>query len=64
LKGEGLILADAGAGISKKPVWSEGSHLHKRDEYYYLWAPGDTTGLGDYTVFHRTTSTGDSAAVK
>jgi xylan 1,4-beta-xylosidase len=49
-------LVNGGVDISKKPIWIEGPHLLKRDNYYYLIAAEGGTGEQHSEVVLRATS--------
>ncbi len=52
-------LVNGGADISKKPVWIEGPHIFKREEWYYLCAAEGGTSINHSQVILRSkTATG------
>lgn len=51
--GEEKILVNGGVDISKKPVWIEGPHFIKRDEWYYLYAAEGGTSVNHSEVVLR-----------
>lgn len=57
--GEEFILINGGTDISKKPVWIEGPHILKKDDYYYLIAAeGGTAEEHSEVVFRSREVTG------
>jgi len=51
--GEEIQLVNGGVDISKKPVWIEGPHIYKREEYYYLLAAEGGTSVNHTQVAFR-----------
>lgn len=51
--GENIILVNGGVDISEKPVWIEGSHIYKKDGYYYLMAAEGGTSINHSEVIFR-----------
>ncbi len=51
--GQEKILVNGGSDISKKPIWIEGPHIFKRNEYYYLIAAEGGTAEGHSEVVFR-----------
>ncbi|MCK9483345.1 MAG: glycoside hydrolase family 43 protein [Candidatus Marinimicrobia bacterium] len=50
--GEEIILVNGGTDISKKPIWIEGPHIFRKDDYYYLMcAEGGTSWEHSEVVF-------------
>lgn len=57
--GNDQILVNGGVDISQKPVWIEGPHLLKKNEYYYLIpAEGGTAEDHSQVVFRSQSITG------
>ena len=57
--GEEKILVNGGVDISKKPVWIEGPHIFKRENWYYLCAAEGGTSVNHSQVILRSkTATG------
>jgi xylan 1,4-beta-xylosidase len=57
--GEEKILVNGGVDISKKPVWIEGPHILKRNDWYYLYAAeGGTSVNHSQVVFRSKSATG------
>jgi xylan 1,4-beta-xylosidase len=55
LKGPRTIVVNGGVDISKKPIWTEGPHIFKKDGFYYLIAAEGGTHIGhSQTVFRST----------
>lgn len=50
---EEKLLANGGADISKEPIWIEGPHIYKVDDYYYLMAAEGGTSTGHSEVIFR-----------
>jgi len=60
--GEEKILVNGGVDITKKPVWIEGPHILKRNDWYYLYAAeGGTSVNHSQVVFRSKTVTGPYA---
>ncbi|KHJ37355.1 Non-reducing end alpha-L-arabinofuranosidase BoGH43A [Pedobacter glucosidilyticus] len=53
VKGEETILVNGGVDISTKPVWIEGPHIYKRNDYYYLCAAEGGTSVNHSQVILR-----------
>lgn len=51
--GENLILVNGGVDISQKPVWIEGPHIYKVNDYYYLCAAEGGTSVDHSQVIFR-----------
>jgi len=51
--GEEIQLVNGGVDISKKPVWIEGPHIFKRDDWYYLCAAEGGTSVNHSQVISR-----------
>jgi xylan 1,4-beta-xylosidase len=51
--GEAKIVVNGGVDISKKPVWIEGPHLMKRNDWYYLYAAEGGTSVNHSEVVFR-----------
>jgi xylan 1,4-beta-xylosidase len=51
--GEEKILVNGGVDISKKPVWIEGPHFIKKDDWYYLYAAEGGTSVNHSEVVLR-----------
>ncbi|MDE5418516.1 glycoside hydrolase family 43 protein [Labilibaculum sp. DW002] len=50
--GEGKVIVNGGSDISKEPIWIEGPHLYKINEYYYLMcAEGGTAEDHSEVIF-------------
>lgn len=59
LKGPRSIIVNGGADISKKPVWIEGPHLYKRNDWYYLCcAEGGTSSQHSQVILRSKSPTG------
>lgn len=54
--GEEKILVNGGVDISKKPVWIEGPHILKKDNWYYLYAAEGGTSVNHSEVVLRSES--------
>jgi len=54
--GEEKQLVNGGVDISKKPVWIEGPHIFKRDNWYYLCAAEGGTSVNHSQVILRSQS--------
>ncbi|MBI5471451.1 MAG: glycoside hydrolase family 43 protein [Ignavibacteriae bacterium] len=44
VKGKEILLVNGGVDLSKKPIWIEGPHIFKRNDYYYLFCAEGGTG--------------------
>lgn len=53
ITGEEKILVNGGVDISKKPVWIEGPHILKRNDWYYLYAAEGGTSVNHSEVVFR-----------
>lgn len=51
--GTDKILVNGGTDLAKKPVWIEGPHIFKKDNYYYLIAAEGGTGDNHSEVVFR-----------
>ncbi|RYF09430.1 MAG: glycoside hydrolase family 43 protein, partial [Flavobacteriales bacterium] len=51
--GEEVQLVNGGVDISKKPVWIEGPHIFKREDWYYLCAAEGGTSVNHSQVILR-----------
>ena len=56
VKGEEKILVNGGVDLSKKPVWIEGPHILKRNDWYYLYAAEGGTSVNHSEVVFRSSS--------
>ncbi|WP_113651894.1 glycoside hydrolase family 43 protein [Pedobacter namyangjuensis] len=54
--GEEVQLVNGGVDISKKPVWIEGPHIFKRENWYYLCAAEGGTSVNHSQVILRSKS--------
>jgi xylan 1,4-beta-xylosidase len=54
--GEEKILINGGVDITKKPVWIEGPHILKKDDWYYLYAAEGGTSVNHTEVVFRSKS--------
>jgi alpha-N-arabinofuranosidase len=54
--GEDKILINGGVDISKKPVWIEGPHIIKKNDWYYLYAAEGGTSVNHSEVVLRSKS--------
>lgn len=54
--GEEKQLVNGGVDLSKKPVWIEGPHIFKRDNWYYLCAAEGGTSVNHSQVILRSKS--------
>ncbi|RYY52836.1 MAG: glycoside hydrolase family 43 protein, partial [Chitinophagaceae bacterium] len=54
--GEEKQLVNGGVDISKKPVWIEGPHILKRNDWYYLYAAEGGTSVNHSEVVLRSKS--------
>lgn len=53
VKGEEHIIVNGGSRIEEKPIWIEGPHIFKVNEYYYLIAAEGGTGYNHSEVVFR-----------
>lgn len=53
VKGASKVLINAGVDISTKPIWIEGPHIIKRNDWYYVCAAEGGTGPGHSQVVFR-----------
>jgi alpha-N-arabinofuranosidase len=51
--GDSKILVNGGTDISKKPVWIEGPHIYKKNDWYYLMCAEGGTGYDHSEVVFR-----------
>jgi alpha-N-arabinofuranosidase len=51
--GEPIILVNGGADFSKKPIWIEGPHIYKKNNFYYLLAAEGGTAEDHSEVVFR-----------
>jgi xylan 1,4-beta-xylosidase len=51
--GEEVLLVNGGVDLSTKPVWIEGPHIYKRNDYYYLCAAEGGTSVDHSQVILR-----------
>lgn len=51
--GPRTLLVDGGVDIAKKPIWIEGPHLYKRNNWYYLCCAEGGTGPDHSQVIFR-----------
>jgi alpha-N-arabinofuranosidase len=51
--GEKTLLVNGGTDISKKPIWIEGPHIYKKDNFYYLMAAEGGTEINHSEVIFR-----------
>jgi xylan 1,4-beta-xylosidase len=56
VKGEEHLLVNGGVDISKKPVWIEGPHIFKREDWYYICAAEGGTSVNHSQVILRSRS--------
>jgi len=56
VKGEEKQLVNGGVDLSKKPVWIEGPHIFKRNNWYYLYAAEGGTSVNHSEVILRSKS--------
>jgi alpha-N-arabinofuranosidase len=56
VKGDEVQLVNGGVDITKKPVWIEGPHLFKRNEWYYICAAEGGTSVNHSQVILRSKS--------
>lgn len=56
LIGEPRLLVNGGVDLTKKPVWIEGPHLYKRDNWYYLCCAEGGTSIDHSQVVFRSRS--------
>lgn len=54
--GEEKILVNGGVDLSKKPVWIEGPHILKKNNWYYLYAAEGGTSVNHSEVVLRSES--------
>lgn len=54
--GDEKQLVNGGVDISKKPVWIEGPHIMKRNDWYYLYAAEGGTSVNHSEVVFRSKS--------
>ena len=53
MTGPRKVIVNGGVDISVKPIWIEGPHIYKRDEWYYLCSAEGGTGPGHSQVVFR-----------
>ncbi|KAF0095913.1 MAG: xylan 1 4-beta-xylosidase [Puniceicoccaceae bacterium 5H] len=53
IKGESRVLVNGGVDLSKQPIWIEGPHLYKRNDWYYLSCAEGGTGPNHSQVVFR-----------
>jgi alpha-N-arabinofuranosidase len=59
MTGTRTVIVDGGVKPTANPIWTEGPHIVKRDEWYYLFAAeGGTAGEHSETVFRSRAVTG------
>lgn len=59
VEGSDMILVNGGTDLAKKPIWIEGPHIYKRNNYYYLIAAeGGTAEDHSEVVFRSKNVTG------
>ncbi|MFX1283518.1 MAG: glycoside hydrolase family 43 protein [Promethearchaeota archaeon] len=51
--GDKHLLVNGGTNLSKKPIWIEGPHIFKKDDYYYLIAAEGGTSIDHSQVVFR-----------
>lgn len=56
VSGEEHLLVNGGVDISKKPVWIEGPHIFKREDWYYICAAEGGTSVNHSQVILRSKS--------
>jgi len=56
VKGEEMLMVNGGVDISTKPVWIEGPHLFKREDWYYICAAEGGTSVNHSQVILRSKS--------
>jgi xylan 1,4-beta-xylosidase len=56
VSGEEHLLVNGGVDISKKPVWIEGPHIFKREDWYYICAAEGGTSVNHSQVILRSRS--------
>jgi xylan 1,4-beta-xylosidase len=56
LVGERTQIVNGGVDITKKPIWIEGPHIYKKDDYYYMSAAEGGTGDWHSQVVFRSKS--------
>lgn len=54
--GEEKILVNGGVDITRKPVWIEGPHIMKKNDWYYLYAAEGGTSVNHSEVVFRSRS--------
>ena len=54
--GDEKLLINGGTDMAKKPVWIEGPHLYKKDDWYYLMCAEGGTGYNHSEVIFRSKS--------
>ncbi|MCB0774840.1 MAG: family 43 glycosylhydrolase, partial [Chitinophagaceae bacterium] len=53
IKGEQILLVNGGTDVTKKPVWIEGPHIYKINDWYYLMCAQGGTGYNHTEVVFR-----------
>ena len=53
LKGDNIILVDGGTDRTQEPVWIEGPHIYKVNDYYYLLCAEGGTSINHSEVVFR-----------
>jgi len=56
LTGERKIVVNGGTNLAKKPIWIEGPHIYRKNDYYYLMAAEGGTGENHSEVVFRSKS--------
>ena len=51
--GESKLIVNGGTDMSKKPVWIEGPHIFKKEDFYYLICAQGGTGYNHSEVVFR-----------
>ncbi|UOB16964.1 glycoside hydrolase family 43 protein [Abyssalbus ytuae] len=51
---ENRILVNGGVNFSEKPIWAEGPHIYKINDYYYLMTAEGGTAVNHTEVIYRT----------
>ncbi|HET9055110.1 MAG TPA: glycoside hydrolase family 43 protein, partial [Cyclobacteriaceae bacterium] len=60
LKNSGRVIVNGGVDISKKPIWIEGPHLYKVNDWYYLSCAEGGTSEDHSQVIFRTKNLAES----
>lgn len=56
MTGPRKLIVDGGTDLARRPIWIEGPHLYKRDDWYYLTCAEGGTGVNHSQVIFRSRS--------